>query len=258
MSPPIWTPAALRSEARPLAGPAWRLVEAQHRVSTLKLVDTLAEQALLEGMLDAAKPPVPPDCAHLDYLLSTPFRYRPYPQGSRFRRAGLTPGVWYGAERVETTLAEMAFYRVLFHAESPATPFPDDPADYTAFAADLATPAALDLTQGALARDVAHWTQLTDYAACQALAEAAREGGVEVIRSQSVRDPGAGANLSVLTCRAFAAAQPTDRQTWRIRIGRMGVQAMRDHPPGAVEFPRDTFAADPRVAGMNWNRTRAR
>jgi hypothetical protein len=258
MSPPIWTPGALRSEGRSLAGPAWRLVEAQHRVSTLKLVDTLAEQVLLEGMLDAAKPLVPPDCAHLDYLLSTPFRYRPYPQGSRFRRAGLTPGVWYGSERVETALAEMAFYRVLFHAESPATPFPDDPADYTAFAADLATPAALDLTQGALARDVAHWTHPNDYAPCQALAEGAREAGIEVLRSRSVRAPDGGANLSVLTCRAFAAPQPTDRQTWRLRLGSAGVQAMRDHPPGAVEFPRDGFAADPRVAGMNWSRPRAR
>ncbi|MDO9306326.1 MAG: RES domain-containing protein, partial [Mesorhizobium sp.] len=43
MSLPIWTPAALRSEARPLEGRCWRLVEAQHRVSTMKLVDTLEE-----------------------------------------------------------------------------------------------------------------------------------------------------------------------------------------------------------------------
>jgi hypothetical protein len=258
MSPPIWTPGALRSEGRALSGPAWRLVEAQHRVSTLKLVDTLAEQALLEGMLDAVKPPVPPDCAHLDYLLSTPFRYRPYPQGSRFRRAGMTPGVWYGAERVETALAEMAFYRVLFHAESPATPFPDDAADYTAFAADLSTPAALDLTRGALARDAALWTHPTDYAPCQALAEAAREGGIGVIRSRSVRDPGGGANLSVLTCRAFAAPVPTDRQTWRLRIGHAGVMAVRDHPAQGIEFPKGSFAADPRLAGMDWDRPRRR
>ena len=69
------------------------MVEAQHRVSTLKLVDTLSEQERLEQLLDASKPPVPPECRHLDYLLATPFRYgSPYPHGSRFRRAGLSPG----------------------------------------------------------------------------------------------------------------------------------------------------------------------
>ena len=39
MSSSTWTPAALSSEARPLSGTCWQLVEAQHRVSTLKLVD---------------------------------------------------------------------------------------------------------------------------------------------------------------------------------------------------------------------------
>ena len=126
MSRPILTPDALRSEAGSFNGQAWRFVEAQHRVSTLKLVDSLAEQAALEDILEETKPPVPQECRHLDYLLSTPFRYRPYPNGSRVRRAGLTPGVWYGAERPETAAAEMVFFRFLFYAESPGTPFPDE------------------------------------------------------------------------------------------------------------------------------------
>ncbi|WP_297972550.1 RES family NAD+ phosphorylase, partial [uncultured Amaricoccus sp.] len=209
MSSPTWTPAALRSEARAFAGTAWRLVEAQHRVSTLKLVDSLAEQATLEAILEASKPPLPEDGRHLDYLLATPFRYRPYPRGSRFRRAGLTPGVWYGAEHPETAAAEMAFHRFLFYAESPETPFPDDAAEYTAFSADLATPAALDLTAGALARDAALWTHPTDYGPCQALADTARTIGTEVIRYASVRDPARRANLAVLACRAFRTPTPT-------------------------------------------------
>lgn len=258
MSRPIWTPAALRSEARPRRGPAWRLVEAQHRISTLKLVDSLAEQAALEEILEATKPPLPPECRHLDYLLATPFRYRPYPHGSRFRRAGLTPGVWYGAERAETAAAEMVFYRFLFYAESPDTPFPDDAAEYTAFSARLATPAALDLTAGALAADAAAWTSPTDYAPCQALAEAARGIGAEVLRYRSVRDPGGGANLAVLSCRAFAAPQPVARQSWRIRIGRSGAQALREHPRLGLEFAPDAFASDPRLLGMRWDRARAR
>ncbi|WP_232209702.1 RES family NAD+ phosphorylase [Rhodobacter ferrooxidans] len=252
------TPAALRSETRPYTGPAWRFVEAQHRVSTLKLVDSLAEQAALEDILEDTKPPVPDACRSLDYLLSTPFRYRPYPGGSRFRRAGLTPGVWYGAERPETAAAEMVFYRFLFYAESPATPFPDDAAEYTAFCVDLATAVSLDLTTGALAAGHDLWTHLTDYAPCQHLADTAREIGAEVIRYTSVRDPQNGANLAVLTCSAFAAPQPVDRQTWRIRIGQSGAQAIREHPRLGLEFRRGTFGPDPRLTDMIWDRPRAR
>ena len=51
------------------------MVEAQHVVSTLKVVDTLAEQERLERLLEETKPLVPPECRRLHYLLSTPFRY---------------------------------------------------------------------------------------------------------------------------------------------------------------------------------------
>lgn len=258
MSQPIWTPAAHRSEVRPLRCSAWRFVEAQHRVSTLKLVDNLAEQALLEDILDHTKPPVPPECRTLDYLLSTPFRYRPYPHGSRFRRAGLTPGVWYGAERPETAAAEMVFYRFLFYAESPQTPFPDDAAEYTAFSADLATDVAVDLTRGTLSRDADLWGDLTDYAHCQKLADTVRGIDGQIIRYTSVRDPDRGCNLAVLSCCAFASPLPTERQTWRIRIGTTGAQAVREHPRLGLEFATDAFAPDPRLVGMVWDRPRAR
>lgn len=247
MSPPIWTPDALRSELRPLAARGWRMVEAQHRISTLRLVDNLAEQEILEEILEEAKPPLPEECRHLDYLLATPFRYRPYPAGSRFRRAGLTPGVWYGCERPETAAAEMIFYRYLFQAESPETPFSDKTAEYTAICAELATPAALDLTTGLLARDEASWTHLHDYAACQDLADAARGIGTEMLRYRSVRDPGGGANLAVLTCAAFVHPAPVDRQSWHIRIGPVAAQALCEHPRRGIEFPRASFEADPRL-----------
>lgn len=258
MSSLILTPAALRSDCAPLRVMAWRFVEAQHRVSTLKLVDSLAEQEALEAILDETKPAVPEGCRHLDYLLSTPFRYRPYPRGSRFRRAGITPGVWYGAEHPETAAAEMVFYRFLFYAESPQTPFPDDAAEYTAFSADLATPAALDLTVGALSGEAALWMHPTEFTACQDLADSARDVGAEVIRYISVRDPERRANLAVLVCRAFHSRAPVDRQTWRIRISRTGAQAVREHPRLGLEFSRHAFAQDPRLAGMAWDRPGAR
>lgn len=249
MSLPIWTPAALSSEARPFAGAVWRFVEAQHRVSTLKLVDTLDEQALLEDILEESKPVLPPECAGLDYLLATPFRYGAvYPHGSRFRRAGRTLGVYYAALTVETALAEMAFYRLLFFAESPATPLPANVADYTAFSAAVAMDRTIDLGLPPLDRDAPHWTHPTDYAACQSLADGARAAGIAAILYRSVRDPGAGSNLALLTASAFAQPKPVERQTWRIRLSALGVQALCDHPPRRIGFSLEDFRGDPRIA----------
>ena len=55
----------------------------------------------------------------------------------------------------------------------------------------------------------------------------------------------------------FARPAPVDRQTWRIRIGQFGAQALREHPDLRMEFGRNAFAADPRLAGMRWDRPRA-
>ncbi|MBU1334242.1 MAG: RES family NAD+ phosphorylase [Alphaproteobacteria bacterium] len=251
MSLPTWTPAALSSSARPYSGTAWRLVEAQHRVSTLRLVETLAEQQLLEEILDESKPVVPAECQGLDYLLSTPFRYgAAYPHGSRFRRAGRTLGVFYAAETVETAIAELAFYRVLFFAESPGTELPEGASDYTAFSVALDVGSMLDLTAEPLSADAALWSDLVDYTACQALADAARGVEVALLRYRSVRDPAHGANLAVLSCRAFSQPAPLSRQTWKIRLGPGRVQALCEFPVVSLEFAVGDFAVDPRLAGL--------
>ena len=253
----IWTPAALSSERRRLAGPCWRIVEAQHRISTLKLVDTLAEQARLEQLLDLSKPPVPPECSGLHYLLSTPFRYgAPYPHGSRFRRPGLTAGVFYASAKPVTAVAEAAFHRLLFFADSPATSWPDNPGEYTAFSVRYSTKAGLDLTAAPLDRQRPVWIHPTEYAPCQDFAEIARSAAVEVLRYPSARDPGPGAavNVAVLTCRAFSSRAPIEQQTWRIHVGAAGVRAICTFPEARVEFGRDAFATDPRVASMPWER----
>lgn len=231
------------------------MVEAQHRVSTLKLVDTLEEQALLEELIEETKPAIPAECRHLDYLLATPFRYGSiYPSGSRFRRAGRTKGVFYAAETVATAVAEMAFYRLLFFADSPQTPWPKDAAEYTAFSVAIRTGRAIDLTKLPLSRDQALWTQPSDYEACQKLAETAREAELEAIRYQSVRDPEKRANVALLTCRAFTRPKPVERQTWRVRLSASGIQALCEFPEKRIGFGRADFAGDPRLAGLLWER----
>jgi len=257
MSSPIWTPAALSSERRRHESDCWRLVEAQHRVSTLKLTDTLAEQALLEQLLEETKPSLPPEARGLHYLMAAPFRYGPYPRGSRFRRAGRTPGIFYGAERPQTAAAEMAFHRLLFYAESPDAPWPANAAEYTAFNAPARSDAALDLTAPPLDQDAASWTDLENYEPCQALAEQARAAAIDLIRYSSVRDPGRGCALALLTPQSFIAAEPIRFETWRMRVGPFGAQAIREFPAERYEFPRNAFAGDGRVANMRWERENA-
>jgi hypothetical protein len=249
-----WTPAALSSERRRLSGLCWRAVEAQHRVSTMKIVDTLAEQSLLETLLERTKPAVPPECRHLHYLLSTPFRYgAPYPSGSRFRRAGLTAGVFYGSSTPATAVAEMVFHRLLFYADSPETPWPTNAGEHTVISVRFRTAAGLDLAAPPFAADRDRWTHRTDYAACQDLADIAREARVDVLRYASARIAD-GVNLALLTCRAFRVREPLERQTWRIHIGPHGARALCDLPEARQEFDRQSFADDPRIATLKWER----
>ncbi|HYZ32103.1 MAG TPA: RES family NAD+ phosphorylase [Crenalkalicoccus sp.] len=244
----MWTPPALASEARTISTSAWRVVESQSQVSTMKLVDGLDEQAILEAELDRSKPAVPASCAGLDYLLATPFRYAPYPQGSRFRRARQRDGCLYCSERVETAVAEDAFHRALFFAASPGTPLPRNPHGRTAFRVPVRASRAVDLTAPPLAHDRALWTHPSEYAPCQDLADAARAAGLEAIRYESVRDPGRGANLALLSPAALAAPAPTARETWRVLLRRDRVDALREMPRAALSFLLSDWAAvDPRV-----------
>jgi hypothetical protein len=255
MSSNTWTPAALSSEARPLSGICWRLVEAQHHVSTLKLTDSIEEQRVLEELIEATKPSTPPECRHLHYLLATPFRYGAvYPSGSRFRRAGRTDGVFYASETAETAAAEITFHRLLFFADSPDTPWPANPAEYTAFSAQYATRRAIDLTKGKFASSKPAWMHVTDYRHSQDLANAARVAKVQIIRYASVRDPRQGINLALLTCSAFAKSRPMAQQTWRIRLSEAGAQAICEAPKSGITFDRTSFANDPRIGKMRWDR----
>ena len=220
----------------------------------MKLVDTLAEQSLLESIVDASKPSVPPECDRLHYLLSTPFRYgAPYPSGSRFRRAGLTAGVFYASRTPATAVAETAFHRLLFFADAPATPWPSGAGDYTAFSVRFRARAGLDLTAAPLDGDRARWTNPTDYTPCQAFADTAREADVDVLRYSSARDR-SGVNIALLGCGAFAVRAPIERQTWRIGLNAHGVRAVCDFPDARLEFDRGAFAADPRIARLRWER----
>src|SRR5665213_3469566 len=177
MSSSTWTPHAVASEAALGELSLWRAVEAQHVVATRALVDSLTEQEVLEALLEHAKPLVPAGATGLDYLLYTPFRYPPPRYGSRFR--GYTdPGVWYGADAIRTSCAELGYWRWRFVTDSRALIRLDGVA-HTIFQA-IARGGGVDLRVKPFVRDHKAWGELDDYRACQAFARTTRMAAVQI------------------------------------------------------------------------------
>lgn len=213
----------------------------------MKLVDDAEEQRTLEELLDQTKPPVPAECAGLHYLLFTPLRY-----ASRFRREGLTPPVFYASETVETAIAELAFWRLLFFAESPGTPWPANPLELTAFDAGYAAALCLDLTAPPYDDQTDSWRNPIDYGPCQAIADDVWTMGAQAIRTLSARAP--GVNFAILTCTVFTETEPASQRTWRMMLSASGVFALAEAGDFTLAFDRGAFARDPRIAALDWTR----
>ncbi|HYD87693.1 MAG TPA: RES family NAD+ phosphorylase [Vitreimonas sp.] len=250
MSSRIWTPAELRSEFRPYSAIVWRCVEAQHRVSTNRLVDSLAEQAVLERLLEQSKPPLPSEVQSLNYLLATPFRYHPRRPGSRFRRQTERAGVFYAAEDIATAVCELAFYKFLFLADAPDAALPANAIEHTAFSVACAVERALDLTRQPFAGDADVWEALADYAPCQRFADIARQAETQLIRYVSVRDLLRRCNVGLMDPAAFTTPNPITQQSWRVLLKPQLIIAFCDFPRAEYEFPLSMFAADPRLAPL--------
>jgi hypothetical protein len=217
VSSSTWTPRAVASEAARLRAEPWRAVEAQHVASTRRLVDSNAEQAVLEAIIEDAKPKAPAVAAGLDYLLATPFRYPPWDRGSRFRSAA-DPGVFYAGEERRTACAELGYWRWRFVTESAGLAEAGlGPLAQTLFRVRLAG-AGIDLRKKPFSRDAKAWTDPASYAATQAFAAVVRKAAVALIRYQSVRDPEKGACVAALDPGAFSASKPIAYQTWFLTV----------------------------------------
>lgn len=248
MSSSTWTREELLASVVAIETTAWRMVEAQHRVSTMKLADSLEEQYLLEQFLEETKPPLQDGCDRLDYLLFSPFRYsRNNPYASRFRRPMSPQGVFYASASPETAVAEMVFYRLLFFAESPETPLPGNPAEYTAFAVQICARSSIDLTRAPMNVYSSIWTDPQDYSQCHMLADSARAENVQVIGYHSIRDRQHRLNYAILTPEAFSQPTPVAVQSWRIDLRPDGVLAKCEAPNTGISFSRSDFDIDSRM-----------
>lgn len=193
------------------------MVEAQHRISTGRLVSDPAAQALLEDLAEEVKPTLPARAAHLDYLLASPFRYGNR-QASRFRRADERPGIFYASEAEATAIAEIAYWRLRFFSRSPGFVAPSTTSEHSSFSVLVASQATLDLTMPPFESHEADWIDPADYTDCQDFASVAREAARALIRTLSARDPERGCNVVVLDPAAFSERRPKPGRTWHLRF----------------------------------------
>ncbi len=210
----LWAGCHGADAIRPIAGTLVRVVECQEQIATNQLVDTLAEQSLLEQLLEDTKPPRPAGCARLHYLLATPFRYPPLLNGSRFGTRH-TPSLFYGALTVPIALVEAAYYRFLFWAGmSTPPPAMKLTTQHTVFGADYSTERGIQLQRPPFDAHQASLTDPASYTQTQTLGADMANAGVAGFEYVSARNPGGGLNVALLTPEALISDGPLYQQLW--------------------------------------------
>lgn len=195
-------------------GDAWRVVESQEAVATSQIVDSFAEQDVLETLLDDAKPPYRKGTEGLHFLIKTVFRYPPLRYGSRFGTQ-LMPSYFYASEAFETALCETAYYRFLFleHMESPyEAPIRSE---YSLFRVTVGSENCLDLTIPKFNKVQPQLVDPQSYIYSQSVGQWAleQELGVEIIRFYSARKSN-GVNLAISEPKAIRSRQPRELRQW--------------------------------------------
>lgn len=217
-NPDQWQSIEWEKVIHPIHGTLYRLVESQEQIATRQLVDTLEEQALLEEMLDAAKPPYPENMAHLHYLLKSPFRYPPLKWSSRFGRT-FEPSIFYGGCSVDVTLAESAYYRFIFwHSMQTPPPKPIMRSVHTLFSVDYKTEKGVQLQSAPFDQYHDVLRHPSNYSYAQALGTVMRSQHVEIFEYCSARtiqnQAKQGICVGLFTADPFCTNQPKERQQW--------------------------------------------
>jgi hypothetical protein len=204
----------------------WRIVEAQHVLSSRDLVESREEHELLESLLEKSKP----KCTSFKhYLINTSFRYPPLKYGSRFGYS-FEPSLWYGSINLETAFAEVAYYRLKF--------FNDTEADLgfiellmTAFKAYIKTAQGIDLTEQPFKTYQDKISNKISYEHSQVLGSEMRKANIEVFIFTSARDLKGGKNVAVFTPEVFKQKNKqyiTNMQNWRCIANKKVIEFSRD------------------------------
>ncbi len=224
----------------------YRLVEGQYFISTRKLVDSDAEQELLESILDNSKPVAPTKNSkgNLHYLLYTPFRYPPLKTGGRFHTR-IEQSIFYGSEELETSMAEIAFGRFLFMQNSDAKLEAMD-VPYTHFMVKVKSAKSILLNKKPFDLEREKISHPSSYGYSQSLGKLMRDAGAELFTYFSARRKG-GINVGLFSVEAFASNKPIAGRDkhWSVYITNDKVEFhrlhMKDNKKESHIFEMDLF-----------------
>jgi hypothetical protein len=237
----IWQRCNGEQHIRSLSGTLHRVVESQEQIATLGYVDTLEEQALLEEMLEATKPPCPEAAEAYHYLLKTPFRYPPLKWGSRFG-ATYEPSIFFGAGKPNTALAETAYYRLLFWYSMAAEPIKNTiRSEHTLFSVRYHSERGIRLQDAPFDAFSKELTHPQNYGDSQRLGRDMRAAGVEMFEYSSARDPLHGFCLGLYSPAAFKQKEPQNMTQWLCEVSANEVMFKQVGQTELVRFERSEF-----------------
>ena len=255
--PDQWKSIDWEKVIQPIHGTLYRLVESQEQIATRQLLNTLEEQALLEEMLDAVKPPYPENMAHLHYLLKSPFRYPPLKWGSRFGRT-FEPSIFYGGCSVEVTLVESAYYRFIFwHSMQAPPPKPIMRSVHTLFSVDYKTQKGVQLQSAPFHQYHDALRHPSNYSFAQTLGTVMRSQQVELFEYCSARTTQnqeksqnkklnirEGICVGLFTADSFCTNQPKERQQCFCDMSADEIIFKAVESSELIRFPLDQFLLD--------------
>jgi len=244
----IWQQCAGERQIKPLSGSVYRIVENQQPIANSSIVDTLAEQSVLEEMLKVSvmgsKNNVEnknPKTCH--YLLSAPFREPPLKHGSRFGTRQY-PSIFYGASELKGALTEHAYYRFIF-ASSITGPWPSETllSSHTVFSVKYHTPLGIKLNSPPFNTFERDLTNPTKYTASQLIGLDMRNGQVEMFTYTSARDNRYEC-VGIFTPQVFTSSHPERVESWLCELTPTSVQYKQANTFTTQTLPLSQFLID--------------
>lgn len=190
-----------------------RMVESQEQVATMRLVDTLDEQSLLEELIESTKPNLMSGQRH--YLIETPFRYPPLEYGSRFG-SPFECSIFYGSHTVNAMLYESAYYAFYFW-DALKIPFETPIIHHkTSFEVKVKSASYLNLCAIQDADMQMKLRSKTDYGFTQSVGAELRALQVEAFSYFSARSPNEDKNMGVFNIDSIAS-HPLRQSGWEVK-----------------------------------------
>jgi len=243
----VWKECKGKVNIRTINETAWRMVESQEKISTRKLVDSIEEQKVLDGIIEESKLDVSASQTAFHPFLYDQFSYPPLKYGSRFGKK-TEPSLWYGSLSAETTMVEKAFYRFAL-IDASVGDFGMVSSLMTLFSVRLKITNGARLNESPFNKYKNQISSPTNYEVSQLLGARMRANDLDGFTFVSARDKNMGINVGLLKLSAFANKHPDagSFQTWQCNTTKRNVEFTNSINDDVFVFPVDAFQIEGRL-----------